>query len=258
MKSLLLIGTFLFLLIFSAYGELIVPEIKVLMLSRCHMCHDPFIPRNHLILVPEADLVRIEKEGEFRIYIENTFRTTLREVELFVKNPAFDIEIKPPLLKKLMPGERTFFLIKLNLREGFKPGDYPLRISAGAKSAVLRPSIETIEVVSEPPVQPIPEAVVSEVEYEVDPPKQVAPVPEVAVTEIEHEVNLPKPVVPPEKEILKQEVIVEPLEEMVEPQAEVAGEIVVRVEEFIPGWYLYLIPILLLIGLLLWRKRKHR
>lgn len=230
MKSLFLIGI-LFLLVSPAYGELIYPRIKVLIVPRCHMCHDPFIPRDHLVLVPEADLVRIEREGEFRIFIENTFRSPLQEVKLLVKSPAFDIWVKPPLLERLMPGERTFFFIRLKLREGFKPGDYPLRISVEARDAVLRPTIETMEVVAEevitePPVQPVPlvppgvEAIIPEVEPEVEP--------------------LPQ--------------------EMVEPQVEEAGEIVVRVEEFILAkrWYLYLIPILLLVGLLIWRKLRQK
>ena len=74
-----------------------------------HMCHDPFRPRDHLVLVPDKDLIRIEKTGEFRMYIENTFSSILRQVELFVEGQAFNIDIEPLVLERLLPGERTFF-----------------------------------------------------------------------------------------------------------------------------------------------------
>lgn len=114
-----------------------------------HLCHDPFRPRERLLLIPDKELVKIEKSGEFRIYVENTFTSTLREVRLFVESPAFDINIEPKVLNQLIPGERSFFLIRLKLREDFLPGDYPLRISVKARSAELRPSIEKIEVIAE-------------------------------------------------------------------------------------------------------------
>ncbi len=167
MKLLFLIGA-LFLAVSSAYGELIRPRIKLLMVPRCHMCHDPFIPRDHLVLVPEADLIRIEREGEFRIFMENTFRSPLRGIELLVESPAFDIEVNPPLLERLGPGERAFFLIKLKLREDFELGDFPLRIRVEARDAVLRPSIETMGVVVE-------KVIIPEVEPGVKPLEMVEP-----------------------------------------------------------------------------------
>lgn len=171
-----------------------------------HLCHDPFRPPNRLVLMPEKKLIRMEKEGEFRIYVENTFSSVLRDLRLIITSPAFDIETVPSSIDKLVPGERNFYLVKLKLREGFKPGDYPLKISVGARSAELRPSIETVEVVTE----------------------EVIPEP--------------------------------PVEERVKSQAEEAEEIVVRVEKFALAerWYIYLVPILILFGLLIWRKLKQR
>ncbi len=76
---------------------------------------------------------------------------------------------------------------------------------------MLRPSIEIIEVVSG----------------------------EVIIPEVELEVKPPEPVVPQEKEILRQEDIIEPVEEeMVEPQVEEAGEIVARVDSHIYQGYI--------------------
>lgn len=174
-----------------------------------HMCHDPFRPEDHLVLMPEKDLIRIEEIGEFRMYAENTFRSTLQEVRLRVESPAFDIDIEPPLLERLVPGERAFFLVKLKLRKGFEPGDYPLRISVEAKSAEIKPSIERMEVV------------------------------------VDRGVGSP-------------EEVVGHLKEEVEEAPKKAGEVMVKVEK-IPHWkktYFYIVFILLLLGMLIWRKIK--
>lgn len=198
-----------------------------------HMCHDPFRPQEHLVLVPEKELIRLEETGEFRMYIENTFRSTLQEVRLFVESPAFDIKIEPPLIERLVPGERKFFLIKLKLREGFKPGDYSLRISADAKSAEIRPTIEKMDIV-------------------VDKIREEGVMPEVE--------RLALPEKKPERPVKE----VKPHEEDVEPQEEIekapqeVGEVVVKVEK-LPFWkraYFCIIFILLLLGILIWRKIK--
>ncbi|MFH1939347.1 MAG: hypothetical protein ABIK21_04270 [bacterium] len=114
-----------------------------------HLCHDPFRPPDRLVLMPEKKLIRMEKEGEFRIYVENTFSSVLRDLRLIITSPAFDIETVPASIDMLVSGERSFYLVKLKLREGFKPGDYPLRISVEARSAELRASIEKMEVAIE-------------------------------------------------------------------------------------------------------------
>ena len=177
------------------------------------MCHDPFRPEDHLVLVPDKELIRIERSVQFRMYVENTFRSTLKEVRLLVESSAFDIEVQPPVIETLVPGERTFFLVSLKLRDGFEPGDYSLRINAGAKSAELKPSIEKMEVVVEET-----EAITPEAEPEVKP------------------------------------------EDIVEPKVEDVGEVVIRVERFVLAqrYYLYLVPILLLIGVLIWGKLRQR
>ncbi|MDI6642111.1 MAG: hypothetical protein QME68_07375, partial [Elusimicrobiota bacterium] len=74
-----------------------------------HMCHDPFRPGQHLVPVPEKEFIQLEEKVDFRIFVENTFSSKLEAVQLFVENPTFEIDINPPILKKLLPGEKTFF-----------------------------------------------------------------------------------------------------------------------------------------------------
>ncbi|MCS7151800.1 MAG: hypothetical protein NZ928_05400 [Endomicrobia bacterium] len=114
-----------------------------------HLCHDPFRPTQHLVLVPEKELITIEETGSFRIYIENTFDTILYDVKLIVENPAFEIEIIPNTIQKLVPGERSFFVVELKLREGFLPDSYPLKINVEAKSSELTATVNKIDVVVE-------------------------------------------------------------------------------------------------------------
>ena len=259
MKFLFLIAM---LFLTDSFGHAYV-EIEHYICPHGHLCHDPFRPTDRLILMPERKLIRMEREGDFRIYVENAFSSVLRDLRLIITNPAFEIETVPESIAQLIPGEKTFYLVRLRLREGFEPGDYPLRISVTAKSAELIPSIEVVEVVAEEiiipkpepevkppePVVPPKEKVIEPEEITIEPPVQ--PVPEVIIPEPEPQ----EPVAPVEEKVLITED-----EEVIEPQEKEVGEIVVRVEEFVLArrWYLYLIPILLLIGLLVWRRLRLR
>lgn len=262
--------------------------------SFTHLCHDPYRPQKYLTLVPERELITIEEIGEFRMYVENTFDSPLEDIQLFVENPAFEIKIEPSVLKRLVPGERSYFLIKLKLREGFTPGDYPLRISVRAREGELIPTTERIDVtveekITEPkgdPV-PIPQIKPEEMNQEEIPPeeKQVLPVPErklevpiekikpqekerkpqQKVEEVPHQVRKEPHVLPerklevPLEEINPQEEEIKPQQEIEEVPSEV-GKVVVRVEK-IPFWkkpYFYIILISLLLGILIWRKIKSK
>ncbi len=210
--------------------------------SFAHLCHDPFRPQEHLVLVPEKTLISIEGTGEFRIYIENTFGSILREIKLFVESPAFEIEIEPSILERLEPGERRFFLIKLKTKEGTRPKDYPLRISVDAKSAELRPSIEKIDV-----------TVLEKVTEEPKPPVEPSTPVGIEQKEILPPIEKPQPAV---EEIKPQERVVEPTQKEIAPAPQEVGEVVVRVEKA-PFWkkpYFYIILVLLLLGILIWRK----
>ena len=117
--------------------------------------------RDRLILTPERELIRIEREGDFRIYVRNTFPSALQDLKLIITNPAFEIEIAPAIITRLVPGERRFFLVKLRLREGFEEGDYPLRINVQAKGADLGPIIEAAGIIAEEVgVEPLGEKIV--------------------------------------------------------------------------------------------------
>ncbi len=117
--------------------------------------------RDRLILTPERELIRIEREGDFRIYVRNTFPSALQDLKLMITNPAFEIEIAPAIITRLVPGERRFFLVKLRLREGFEEGDYPLRINVQAKGADLGPIIEAAGIIAEEVgVEPLGEKIV--------------------------------------------------------------------------------------------------
>ncbi len=248
-----------------------------------HLCHDPFRPREHLVISPEKELISIETEGVFRIYVENSFSTTLRDLRLIVKNPAFDIEVEPEVLGRLAPGERTSFSVRLRLQEGSKPGNYPLRIRVDARSAEIRPTIERMDItvkerVSEiqPKIEPEeypkihpeiqPPEVQPEIQSEIQPPEvQPEGRPKIEPEAQPRVQPQPTPRIRPE-DVVKEEIKIEPEraveveteEEEGEEIQEEVGEIVVVVEE-IPFWkkpYFYITLIIFLVAILIWRKLK--
>ncbi len=218
----LIFFTFLLITILFSQSTLVFP----------HLCHDPFRPRKHLILSPETDSIKIERSGEFRIYIENTFQSILREVELLIENPAFDIKVIPPFIERLLPGERTFFLVKLKTKEDIQPQKYSLRISVRARSAELKPSIETLTVAVD---EKIPEREEELVQLPAPPFEKLQPpktTPE-DIGEVTFEELQPPKTIP-----------------------EDIGEVTVEIER-IPFWkkpYFSMILIFLLLCIFLWRR----
>jgi len=215
-----------------------------------HLCHDPFRPQQHLVLVPEKEQISIEETGKFRMYVENTFRSTLNDVRLIVESDAFDVEVEPYRIEELTPGERSFFLVKLKLRKGFKAGSYPLKINVDARSAELTPSIQKMDVVVEKK---------TELETtQLEEPKVLIEKPTLQIEEVKpKEAVLPKIALPekkePTKEVVKE---VELQQKVVEPKE--VEEIVVKVEK-IPFWkktYFYIILVLVLVLIFIWRKIK--
>lgn len=243
-----------------------------------HLCHDPFRPSEHLILAPEKDRISIEEAGEFRIYVENTFTSVLRYLRLIVDSDAFDIEVQPSVLKDLVPGERTYFLVKLALREGFKPGNYPLKISVDAESAEITPSTEKIDVMTEKrpteelEKQPLPTPII-----EPSKPLKEDKYLEEDIRKVEEEIPVEQEQKENYQELPPQQRVQEPLiqkdqesekpvsqkieelhQEEIEGSPEEIGEIVVEVKKvpFYKKPYFYLLFILLLLGILIWRKIK--
>ncbi|MDP7421674.1 MAG: hypothetical protein QGH40_07330, partial [bacterium] len=90
--------------------------------------------------------IDIEKSGKFRMYVENSFETPIEMVELIVKSEAFGITIEPSTIALLIPGERSYFTVMLDLIEGKDSGEYPLKISVNAHRAEIMPSTEDIQV----------------------------------------------------------------------------------------------------------------
>lgn len=217
-----------------------------------HLCHDPFRPQKHLVLVPEKEQISIEETGKFRIYLENTFDSTLNDVKLFVKSDVFDIEVEPSIIEKLVPGERTFFLVKLKLRKGFQPGNYSLKISVDARSAELRPSIQSMDIVVKKKIEP---KEIKQEEPTVHIKEPTLPVEEVKSEKITPLIKQPDITV---KETRYPQKVVETITEEEKEYPQEVGEIVVKVEK-IPFWqrtYFYIVLILVLVGILIWRKIK--
>jgi hypothetical protein len=200
------------------------------------------------VVTPEKELITIEEIGEFRMYIENTFSSSLNGVELSVENEAFEIEIEPLVMKKLLPGERAFFLVKLKLKEGFERGDYSLKINVKAQSAELKPSRREIEVLVDKKVNEVKSKKRVEdrkLKRKVLPQKKkISPL-----------------VKKPEEETPSIKIDEKPAQEErkeIKSSREGIGKVVVRVEK-IPFWkktYFYIILILILVGILIWRKIK--
>ena len=245
-----------------------------------HLCDNIFRRADKLVVKPERDFIRIEKTGALRIFIKNTYPAALHRVRMIGESDAFFVDVEPPLIKELKPQEKTFFTLKLKVKEGVKPGDYSLLIKVGARQFNFRPhllirgEVEKPEVtkpsepktvqekVTKPQVKPQPEDTVIQKEppptkeeikkAQVKPPVLEKPFPkkkEIIKPSAEEKVGPANEIEPEEDTLLKGDTL---------PTTQPIGEVIIRVERFAElKYYLYLIPIVILVVLLIWRRVRY-
>lgn len=189
--------------------------------AKAHLCDNIFREPDRLVIKPEKQMVRLEKTGELRIFMKNTYPAPLHNVRLIGESPAFDVEVEPAIIEVLNPDEKTHLLIKLVLKEGIKPGSYPLVIKVGAKQFEFRPAMQI------------------DIQKEEEPKKT--------------EEIMEKTVEPPTQPIKK----VAAPEKLPPSEPEPVGEVMIRVERFAQAkYYLWLLPILFFVIILIYRKFK--
>lgn len=103
-----------------------------------HLCDNIFKRADRLIIKPERDFIRIEKKGILRIFLKNGYPASLHNVRIVGKSDAFQVEVIPPLIQELRPGEKIYFSLELAAKEGAKYGNHPLEIWVGARQFRLR------------------------------------------------------------------------------------------------------------------------
>jgi hypothetical protein len=93
---------------------------------------------DNIVLIPEASQLKIiGRKGEFRTYIVNKSPRDLFDVKLQAVSPAFDTEVDPASLRRLVAGEREYYTVKLKLKDDWKSGKFPMDFKVTSRGATI-------------------------------------------------------------------------------------------------------------------------
>lgn len=91
-----------------------------------------------IVLIPETSQLKLAgKQGEFRTYIVNRSPRDLFAVKLEALSSAFDIEVVPDMLKRLVSGEKDYFTVKLKVKGQLKSGKFPMDFKVSTRGNLI-------------------------------------------------------------------------------------------------------------------------
>jgi len=97
-----------------------------------HFCNNVYRTPGRLIIKPENPLTKIRKRGSVRIFLKNNFPYYFRNVRLRGECDSLQVEVEPPSIPEIAPGEIVEFTVKVERLPRTKPGDYKVKIYVNA------------------------------------------------------------------------------------------------------------------------------
>ncbi len=89
---------------------------------------------DQILLIPENRKIKIVgKSGEMRVYVENRSPRDLFDVSLLTYSGAFNSEVLPKSIARLVSGERAYFTVKLELKNEYKYGKYSIDFAISSR-----------------------------------------------------------------------------------------------------------------------------
>lgn len=93
---------------------------------------------DHIVLIPETSQLKIiGRKGEFRTYVVNKAPRDLFDVRLEAVSPAFETEVDPESIRRLVSGERDYYTVKLVLKGELKSGRFPMDFKVTSRGATI-------------------------------------------------------------------------------------------------------------------------
>jgi hypothetical protein len=93
---------------------------------------------DNIVLIPETSKLKIVgKKGEFRTYIVNRSPRDLFAVKLEALSSAFDIDVSPKTIRRLVSGEKDYFTVKLKIKGKLKSGKFPMDFKVSSRGTLI-------------------------------------------------------------------------------------------------------------------------
>ncbi|MBN1594608.1 hypothetical protein JW933_01650 [candidate division FCPU426 bacterium] len=91
-----------------------------------------------IVLIPETSQLKIVgKSGEFRTYIVNRSPRDLFSVKMEAISPAFETEVTPDSIRRLVSGEKDYFTVKLKVKGKLHSGKFPMDFKVSSRGNLI-------------------------------------------------------------------------------------------------------------------------
>jgi hypothetical protein len=107
-----------------------------------HLCNNIYRTPDRLVVKPEKTITTIDKSDTFRIFVKNNYPTVLDNVRLSAKadSDAVAVTVSPDSIAKMMPGDKSAFTIKIEVRDRSRARTAKLSVGISANQVGFHPA----------------------------------------------------------------------------------------------------------------------
>ena len=109
--------------------------------ASAHLCNNIYKTPDRIIVKPEQQVVTLDKEDSFRVFVQNNYHTYVHNLRLAanVDNAGVKCDVEPAEFRELKAGERVSFQVKVTADEGVPKGNHPVKFRVSAQEVGFLP-----------------------------------------------------------------------------------------------------------------------
>lgn len=109
--------------------------------ASAHLCNNIYRTPDRIIVKPEQQVVTLDKEDGFRVFVQNNYHTYIHKLRLAaeVDNAGVKCTVEPAEFAELKAGERVSFQIKVAADAGVPKGNHPVKFRVSAQEVGFLP-----------------------------------------------------------------------------------------------------------------------
>lgn len=99
-----------------------------------HLCNNIYRTPDRIVIKPEKDVVTMEKDDEFRVFIKNNYAAKLDKVRLSIEaeGGGLQVAVTPEMIQHMKPGEKGSFTVRITADPHAGRGKHKLIYSMSA------------------------------------------------------------------------------------------------------------------------------
>ncbi|MBI5834957.1 MAG: HEAT repeat domain-containing protein [Armatimonadetes bacterium] len=112
--------------------------------ASAHLCNNIYRTPDRIIVKPEQQVVTLDKEDTFRVFVQNNYHTYVHKLILTasVDTEGVNCTVEPKQFDQLKAGERVSFQVKVAAGAAVPKGNHPVKFRVSAQEVGFLPAKE--------------------------------------------------------------------------------------------------------------------